>query len=238
VSPTALGALTSPEAETVRLLALPVGACEQHGPHLPLSTDTIIATALAERLSDRHPEVTCAPPLAYGASGEHAGFPGTLSMGLDALRLVLIELVRSADAFHGVIIVSGHGGNASAVTEAAEVLHHEGRRVLPWAPSARSATSAAGRPADAHAGWVETSVVLALAPASVRAERAVAGEVRPLTSLLHDLRSGGVAAVSPNGVLGDPEGSSPSLGRRVLDAWTDDLVDAVERWTAGDRVPR
>jgi creatinine amidohydrolase len=63
------------------ILALPLGSLEQHGPHLPLDTDTRIAQALAAGLADRLADVVVAPPVAYGASGEHAAFPGTLLLG-------------------------------------------------------------------------------------------------------------------------------------------------------------
>ena len=110
--------LTWPEAAARRmLLVVPLGSTEQHGPHLPLSTDTDIAVRAgdrrwrtAARRSWSHPQ------LAYGASGEHAGFPGTLSIGHEALELLLVELVRSADRTSGrVLLVNGHGGNADAV---------------------------------------------------------------------------------------------------------------------------
>src|SRR4030081_1452778 len=78
------------------LLAVPLGSTEQHGPHLPLDTDTRIATALAAGLARRRDDGVVAPALPYGASGEHAGFPGTLSVGTPALELLLVELVRSA----------------------------------------------------------------------------------------------------------------------------------------------
>ncbi len=89
-----LASLTSPEAaEAVAagaVLAVPVGSTEQHGPHLPLSTDTDVAVALCGRLSVARHDVLVAPPLAYGASGEHQGFVGTLSIGQDALETALI----------------------------------------------------------------------------------------------------------------------------------------------------
>ena len=87
---TELAALTSPEvgelAAAGALLAVPVAATEQHGPHLPLSTDTDLAVALCARLAAARPGVLAAPPLAYGASGEHEDFPGTLSIGRQAHR--------------------------------------------------------------------------------------------------------------------------------------------------------
>src|SRR5215207_7921669 len=98
-----LAELTS-HAVSGDLLVVPLGATEQHGPHLPLGTDTIIATALAASL-----DAVIAPALPYGSSGEHAGFPGTLSIGRAALRAVLVELARSWDG--PMLFVCAHGGN-------------------------------------------------------------------------------------------------------------------------------
>src|SRR5258708_30811265 len=78
------------------ILAVPVGATEQHGPHLPLSTDTVIAVALCTRLAALRPDVLVAPAIPYGSSGEHAGFPGTMSIRQAALELLIVELCPSA----------------------------------------------------------------------------------------------------------------------------------------------
>ncbi len=205
------------------LLAVPLGSTEQHGPHLPLTTDTTIATALARGLADRRADVVVAPALAYGSSGEHAGFPGTLSIGGPALTAVLVELVRSADHFRGVVFVCGHGGNLDALRAAVEQSAHDGRSVLAWWPRLPGG--------DAHAGRTETSILLALEPSSVRPADAVAGDTRPLADVLPLLREGGVAAVSPNGVLGDPTGANAEDGRALLATMVADLVAAVEAWS-------
>ncbi len=102
---------------------VPLGATEQHGPQLPLGTDTIIAVALASSLED----AVIAPALPYGSSGEHDGFPGTLSIGQAALSHVLVELVRSSD-FARVLFVSAHGGNAEPLAAAVRELRDEGQR--------------------------------------------------------------------------------------------------------------
>lgn len=209
-------------AAAARLLAVPLGSTEQHGPHLPLGTDTLVASALAERLAAARRRVVVAPALPYGSSGEHAGFPGTLSIGQGALTSVVVELVRSADAFAGVVLISGHGGNAEPVARAVATVEAEGRRVLAWFPSVPGG--------DAHAGRTETSLLLALTPALVRTRAIEPGDTRPLRELLPLLRTGGVAAVSPNGVLGDPTGSAAAEGERLLDALTADLVQAVTIW--------
>jgi creatinine amidohydrolase len=205
------------------LLVVPIGATEQHGPHLPLSTDSDVALAVAQALAARRPDVLVAPAMPFGSSGEHAGFAGTLSIGQLATEMVLTELGRSADAFAGVLFVSGHGGNAAPLGRTVERLSAEGRRVRSWAPPADNGM-------DAHAGHTETSLLLALRPAAVRMDRAAAGSKTPVAELWPALRNGGVAAVSANGVLGDPRGASAECGRRLLDAWTDDLVTAVAGW--------
>ena len=206
------------------VLAVPLGATEQHGPHLPLGTDTDIAVALADRLACARPGVVAAPALAYGSSGEHASFPGTLSIGQAAFETVVVELVRSADAFAGTVLVSAHGGNAVPLARAVRTLSREGRRVLAWSPRVRDG--------DAHAGRTETSLMLALAGPAVRADRAEAGDTRPLADIATVLRAQGVAAVSVNGVLGDPAGASAAEGESLLDALATDLVAAFDRWSA------
>jgi mycofactocin system creatininase family protein len=206
------------------LLVVPLGSTEQHGPHLPLSVDLDVAAALADRLDAARDDVFVAPGLPYGASGEHRGFAGTLSIGQDALEIVITELVRSADAFAGVVLVCGHGGNADPLARAAATATGEGRNVLAWAPR-----FAGG---DAHAGRTETSMLLALDAARVRAGAAAPGNTVPIGDLMADLRAGGVASVAPNGVLGDPTGATAEEGERLLAAATGDLVTAVASWCA------
>jgi mycofactocin system creatininase family protein len=206
------------------LLVVPVGACEQHGPHLPLDTDTRIATALADGLARKFDEgdLLVTPPLTISASGEHASFPGTLSLGTDVFEQVLVELVRSADWSAGVVLVNGHGGNRLPVERAVRLLRSEQRKVLAWWPRVQHG--------DAHAGVTETSLMLAIAPDLVRLHRAEAGNTEPLADLLDEMREGGVRSVSPNGVLGDPRGATESHGRNLLTHLSIDLVAAVDEW--------
>jgi creatinine amidohydrolase len=204
------------------LLVIPLGSTEQHGPHLTFTTDTEIAVALSEALAARRDDVVIAPALPYGSSGEHAEFSGTLSLGSPAFEHVVVELVRSADAFAGVVLVCGHGGNADPLGAAVATLESEGRRALGWSPSLPRG--------DAHAGRTETSIVLALRPEAVALELAEAGDTRPIGALLPQLRAGGIACVSSNGVLGDPAGASAEEGDVLLRALADDLTEAVEQW--------
>jgi creatinine amidohydrolase len=206
-----LGEMSWPEVDATAaesVLVIPLGSTEQHGPHLPLSTDTDIAVALAERLASHRSDAIVAPPLAYGSAGEHAGFPGTLSIGRKALELVVVELVRSADDFAAVVLVSGHGGNAEPLERAVATLRAEGRRVMAWMPHDY---------VDAHAGRSETSLLLELDRDKVQLEFAEPGPIEPLSDLIDLLRARGVRAVSPNGVLGDPSGATRDEGAALLD---------------------
>ncbi len=222
-----LAALASPQVAAGDLLAVPLGATEQHGPHLPLGTDTMIATALARGLARDRDEITVAPALPYGASGEHQALAGTLSVGAEALETVLVELGRSAtETFARVLLVSGHGGNAAGVRRAVRRLRDEGRDVRDWDPAATFA-------GDAHAGHVETSLVLALAPETVAMERAAPGNPAPLATLIGALRAGGVHAVSDNGVLGDPTRATARAGSALLEDGVRALCGFVDDWRRG-----
>jgi creatinine amidohydrolase len=206
------------------VVVVPVGSTEQHGPHLPLDTDTRIAVALATTLSARRPHIVVTAPIAITASGEHAGFPGTLSIGTDVLVSVLVEITRSADWASDIVFVNAHGGNADAVRRAAKVIEDERRRALFWSPRFTDAGT------DAHAGRTETSLLLHLAPEVVMLDRAEAGNPAPLADLMAGLRAGGVRRVAPNGVLGDPAGASAAEGAARFERLADDLCAAFDAW--------
>lgn len=209
-------------ARTDAVLAVPIGACEQHGPHLPLDTDTRIATAVVERTAVMRPELLTAPPVPYGSSGEHQDFPGTISIGPDALQALLVELIRSATRTFGrVLLVNAHGGNVEPLGRVLAHQRAEGRDVRVWHVDLGG---------DAHAGRAETSGILALAPGLVRGERAAAGVTSPIDELLPRLRADGVRAVSPNGVLGDPDGASGVEGETLLARAVHRLVAMVAAW--------
>lgn len=205
-------------------LLVPVGSLEQHGPHLPLDTDATIAQAVAQgvaqELLDQGIQAWVGPALSYGSSGEHQSFPGTVSIGSEVLHQVVIELTRSAATWAGrIVLVNAHGGNAQALTQAVTQLRSQGHDVL-WLPCRTEDF-------DLHAGHTETSLMLHLRPESVRIDRAEAGNTRQLREILPAMMAGGVAAVSPNGVLGDPAGATAEQGARMLAAMVEEIAVAV-----------
>lgn len=196
------------------LLLVPLGSTEQHGPHLPVSTDTLIAAAVADDLAARWRadgrDAIVAPPLVFGASGEHQGFAGTISLGTAALAFALLEIGRSASEWaERIVFVNGHGGNLEALRDAVPTLRSE-RRDVAWLPCALE------RGSDAHAGFDETSLMLHLWPARVCLDLAEPGATAPIAELLPRLRAEGVKGVAPNGVLGDPTGASAEHGARLF----------------------
>lgn len=217
------------------IILIPVGSTEQHGPHLPLNTDTLVAEEIAGRALHRTTGLMLGPTIAVTASGEHAGFAGTLSIGTDVMTRVAIEIGRSADWAAGVVFVNGHGGNHEALTNAIEVLTSESRTVMSWWPKWRRRTD--GGPPDLHAGRIETSLMLAIDPGLVRFELSEAGPSTPLSKLIPALRANGVRSVSSNGVLGDPDGASGAEGERFITDFVDDLVHSIESWRPIDHAP-
>ena len=218
---------TWPEVPRNACVVIPVGSFEQHGPHLPLDTDTQIAAHLCTIAAHGINSVVIAPPLSITASGEHAGFPGTMSIGTEALTTVIVELVRSCDWAMGVILVHGHGGNLAAVQRATTLLHSEQHNIASWWPRIQGA--------DAHAGHTETSLMLAINPQSVRLDKVDIGNVQPMSELQHDLQTQGVKAVSENGILGNASTATAKHGEEILTALTNDLRSFIhttyEQWT-------
>lgn len=210
------------------VVIVPLGSWEQHGAHLPSTTDSIIIEHVVNRAAHGR-DVVVAPVMHITASDEHRGFPGTLSVGTEAMAASLVSVARSAAWARGVLFANGHGGNADALRIASSAMAHEGLRHAVWSLPGYDGS-------DAHAGHTETSVMLHLSPSEVHLDLAVAGNVSPAGELIDDMRSGGVIAVSGSGVLGDPTTATAAHGGAVVRMWVESLsqrIDTVMReWTA------
>lgn len=204
-----------------KVLVLPLGSFEQHGPHLPLDTDTIIIdSVVAQALRDSHiiaGSFMVAPTVAISASDEHAGFPGTLSTGSAALADSVVAICRSASWAQGICIVNGHGGNTDALARIGSALTYEKIRHSVWSlPSYEGA--------DMHAGHTETSVMLHIEPAKVQIDRIEPGTIGDASSLVAQMRTSGVVGVSTNGVLGDPTTATSEHGVAVMKLYSSSLA--------------
>lgn len=176
------GALSASDVATrltsESILCLPIGAYEQHGPHLPLNTDTVIAEQFSSRLMQRYADdydIWVLPAIPYGLSLEHAWSPGTLSLRINVLTALLDTLIEAfvrATPARRVLIVNGHGGNRGILEAATYELQTKHRvRVCVLHPSALASVRAESHQPEIHAGVRETSVMLALAPQHVHLDR-------------------------------------------------------------------
>ena len=238
--------LTGPEIRAVAgradaLAVLPIGSLEQHGPHLPVITDTTSASAAAirgARLVAAEIPVLVLPGLWTGMSEHHLPFGGTISLNFDELRGVIRGIVRSLRAlgFARLLIVNGHGGNVEPLAVAARELAHEfGLPVIactPWALTrARVAEIADTKETPAHACEGETSVMLAVAPDLVRTERfedAVRQRPEPVARYEGFSRFWSFSERAPvTGVRGDPRSATAAKGERFWDVQAEALAAAM-----------
>ncbi|MDH3284492.1 MAG: mycofactocin biosynthesis peptidyl-dipeptidase MftE [Acidobacteriota bacterium] len=239
------GELTWPEAERrfsrVDVALLPVGAVEQHGPHLPLDTDAYDAARLAEDVAGAcsQPRPIVLPLIPYGVSYHHDDFPGTISVGPDTLSRLIYEIGQSL-ARNGVtklVIVNGHGGNGPALHFAAQLINRD-FRMFTCVDSGETSDAdievMTETHNDAHAGEIETSTSLALRPELVQMERAEACVPRFSNQFLDFSSKRGVgwyaytARISSSGVLGDPTKANAEKGERMWKMMVDNLVELVE----------
>lgn len=206
------------------LTLVPVGSTEQHGPHLPFTTDAVIADAVCRAAApviakEGIRPVAIAPVQAFGSSGEHQSFPGTISIGHEALRILLVELVRSLSTWSSrTLFVNAHGGNVTTLVSVIEQMRHE-NHVVDWVPCALET------PSDLHAGLDETAVMLHIARESVDMDAAVVGVLDPLDQLLPRLMAEGMRPVTETGILGDPTSATEELGAELFRQLVDRVVE-------------
>lgn len=195
---------------------LPIGSLEQHGSHLPLVTDTVIACTIAREVAAAH-SVQLLPPVTISCSQEHAAWPGTVSISARTLHLVITDVFESLrrSGVPKLVLVNGHGGNyvlSNVVQEAGGDM-----ALFPAARDWDEAREAAGveTPArsDMHAGEVETSILLHAHPDLVRPGYETGDH---LADDRRHLLTTGLPRYAESGVIGRPSLASARKGRDLL----------------------
>jgi creatinine amidohydrolase/Fe(II)-dependent formamide hydrolase-like protein len=232
------------------LVVQPIGSVEQHGPHLPCITDTVIAQTVTEQAIDRLPagvEVWMLPPLAYGKSNEHIGRAGTISLSAETLIAVCRDVGRSvaASGLRRLAFVNGHGGQPGLLDMVSRDIRAETGLLVFHASLGRLGLPAGLMLSDAdfgiHAGELETAVMLAIDDQLVRRERMKADGLaaRSLFADCEHLTLEGAVTtawltddLSPSGVIGDPRAATAEQGKRVVDHWAEQLAGALSEMSA------
>jgi creatinine amidohydrolase len=213
---------------------LPVGATEQHGPHLPAGTDTILACALADAVSARTGAVVL-PPIPIGCSyGHGTHIPGTLSLTPEHLTSIVLDVIEwgAHSGMHRVLVINTHYGNAASLIMASD--HLRLRRpdlrigIVDWWSVTDDLRSQATMDAtDLHANRAETSLMLAVAPHLVDMELAAAADDVDRTAELVFRYT--AVELSTNGVTGRPSEATPAIGEDLLERIVVAFVEKIER---------
>lgn len=214
---------------------LPVGAVEQHGPHLPLLTDTVLATGVARRIAEST-EALLLPAIAYGDAWTAEGWAGTLSLSPDTLRATVIDLGRGLHRMgvRGLVTINGHFGNREPIALAARALSELGLPVLHLdyphleALAAEHMESEPAGPGFYHADEVETSMMLALAPDAVRLDRAK--PEYPEFPPLFGSEPMKLSAFNSSGVFGDPRPATAEKGEALIAGIAAESLPLIALW--------
>ncbi len=213
------------------MAVLPIGATEQHGPHLATGTDTISADWVARRAADRH-GILVLPAIPYGCSLGHTDtWPGTLSLSPMTLTTVVLEVARWAlkSGIRRLLFFSGHATNGPSLGSAVLQLRHEApharfRQIGIWEISPRVLDLYTRDGADVHANRGETSLLLHAAPEMVRMEKAFdVPDVTPGCIWSYDM-----TRTTPTGVVGRPTEATSDDGAAMADALITDLAAMLE----------
>ena len=221
---------------------LPVGAVEQHGPHLPLDTDAFDAEYLARKVAEgcSDPKPLVLPLIAYGVSYHHEAFKGTISINNDTLANLVYDVGISVakNGIKKLVIINGHGGNAPSLNFAAQRINQDARIFVcvdTGETSDVDVDNLIETPNDVHAGEIETSTSLAIRPHLVRMDH-LQMEVPSFTSRYLDFSSKrGVSwyahthKISTSGVMGDPTKASREKGEKMWSMMISHLVTFVDQ---------
>ncbi|ALG11279.1 creatininase family protein [Kibdelosporangium phytohabitans] len=208
---------TTLDVQNPDVAILPVGSHEQHGPILPLATDTIIASTVARALSSTYPVLEL-PPITISCSHEHAAWPGTVSITAPTLYAVVRDIAHSLhkSGIPKLVLVNGHGGNyvlANLVQEST------GMALYPTEADWHKARTAGGietpMVSDMHAGELEVSILLHAHPEVVREDYA---EHDHLADNRDHMLTLGLGPYTKSGVIGRPSKATREKGSKVLDS--------------------
>jgi creatinine amidohydrolase len=235
-------ALTDAISRGVTTVILPLGATEQHGPHLPLGTDTFRAQALAEGLANDLQNALVAPALPVGCSDEHWGFPGLLSLNHETLAQVIVDCAqRMVDwGVQRLILLSAHGGNGQALDLAGQWLQERLPDLEVYIPEDLTTVShrlikeaqldhVSAEEVGLHAGEGETSEMLHLRPDLVLMNKAEAGYTGDMLEVVSQLQASGLQPLTASGVLGDPRPAESQRGARYLAIEVDRYKQYIQR---------
>ncbi|MBD3207750.1 creatininase family protein [Candidatus Bathyarchaeota archaeon] len=215
-----------------------VGSTEQHGHHLPLSTDELFGDCLALILAEKLRKTLVAPTIRPGCSSHHLTFPGTISVRPETLIEYLKDICISLDhhGFDNIILIPSHGGNFAPVqTTVQSIANNLNANLIALADLTtlisvlKEAIKKTGQPESSvggHAGAGETSFMLYYKPELVYEEYMKSGYIGPLTGKY--VREG-FDSVTPTGVLGDPSKGSSEAGEIALEKITDHMVETIKR---------
>ena len=220
-----------------------VGSTEQHGPHLPTMTDTRIGDELARRVAVKLGHTLQAKTISVGCSSHHLGFPGTISLRDETLKMIILDYIDSLvrNGFSRIVLLPIHGGNfptVQAVVREARQAHRgieiigvtDLAKLLDCLNAASAEFGISPSESGAHAGESETSIMLALEKDLVLADRFAPGHVGPTGEKeLEILREQGMGALTKIGVLGDPRRASAEKGEAYLDRLTEFLIQEIKK---------
>jgi creatinine amidohydrolase len=214
-----------------RIAVLPVGSFEQHGDFLPLATDTVVASTIAQRVAEQY-GLFLLPPITLSCSHEHTGFAGTVSIGATTLTAVIRDVAESlrADGVERLAVVNGHGGNYVLANVVQEANTNGPRMTLfpvrqDWERARATAGLESSMSEDMHAGELEVSLLLHAHPELVGAQyRSGDWQANPRPHLLVS----GMRGYTDSGVIGRPSLATAEKGRRLLNSLAESFKEHLE----------
>jgi creatinine amidohydrolase len=224
-------------------IVIAVGSIEQHGPHLPTITDTLIGENLAYCIAKKLGKCLQGPTISIGCSAHHLAFPGTVSLQKSTLKAILCDYTDSMvkHGFKNIIFIPSHGGNFSTVEEAikeAQAKHNQVKIIgytdlMGFLDILQTLSKDAGVSAEesgAHAGENETSLILAIAEDLVVKDRFKPGYIGKFGQEESEIIfTKGMKTLTENGALGDPTKATKTNGLRYLEELADAIIDNIKK---------